>query len=142
MIAFHQLFSNHLLSLLYYGPVVTTHKRVVFGPEYTVDMDNISTSVIERENLSFRQGNWRLSSKTIGFSTCSKMLNHQVAFYRVYANFVKRHSLLRQQINKKMVGRVRWKWRYRPPAMSAFISDHVWSLRELLTFKVGSIATN
>lgn len=124
------------------GRVVATHKRVVFGTEDTVDMDNVSTSVIERENLSFRQDNWRLSRKTIGFSTCSEMLNHQVAFYLVYTNFVKRHSSLRQQINEKMVGRVRRKWRYRTPAVSAFITYHFWSLCELLIFKVACMSTN
>ena len=124
------------------GRVVATHKRVVFGTEDMVDMDNVSTSLIERENLSFRQDNRRLSRKTIGFSKCSEMLNHQVAFYRVYTNFVKRHSSLRKQINEKVVGRVRRKWRHRTPAMSASITDHVWSLRELLTFKVAFISTN
>jgi IS1 family transposase len=124
------------------GRVVATHKRVVFGTEDMVDIDNVSTSLIERENLSFRQDNRRLSRKTIGFSKCIEMLNHQVAFYRVYTNFVKKHASLRKQINEKVVGRVRRKWRHRTPAMSASITDHVWSLRELLTFKVTFISTN
>ena len=123
------------------GRVVATQKRVFFGTEDMVDMDNISTSLIEWEKFSFRQDNRRLSRKTIGFSKCSEMLNHQVAFYRVYTNFVKRHSSLRKQINEKVVGRVRRKWRHRTPAMSASITDHVWSLRELLTFKVAFIST-
>jgi IS1 family transposase len=124
------------------GRVVATHKRVVFGEEDTVDKDTICTSLIERENLSFRQDNRRLSRKTNGFSKCIEMLNHQVAFYRAYANFVKKHSSLREQIDEKVVGNVRRKWRHRTPAMSAGITDHVWSLRDLLTFKVAFISTN
>jgi IS1 family transposase len=124
------------------GRVVATHKRIVFGEEDTVDKDTISTSLIERENLSFRQDNRRLSRKTIGFSKCIEMLNHQVAFYRVYTIFVKNHSSLREQINEKVVGSVHRKWRHRTPAMSADITDHVWDLRELLTFKAIFISTN
>lgn len=124
------------------GRVVAIHKRVIFGEEDTLDKDTISTSLIERENLSFRQDNRRLSRKTNGFSKRIEMLNHQVAFYRVYTNCVKKHSSLREQINEKVVGNVRRKWRHRTPAMSAGITDHVWSLRELFTFKVPFISTN
>ena len=124
------------------GRVVATHKRVIFRKEETVDMATVSTSLIERENLSFRQDNPRLSRKTNGFSKCVEMLNHQVAFYRVYTNFVKLHSSLRERINENVVGRVRRKWRHRTPALSAGITDHVWNLRELLTFKVRFISTN
>jgi IS1 family transposase len=124
------------------GRVVAIHKRVVFGKEDTIGMDTVNTSLIERENLSFRQDNRRLSRKTNGFSKRVEMLNHQVAFYRVYTNFVKKHSSLREQINEKVRGRVRRKWRHRTPAMSASITDHVWDLRELLTFKVIFISTN
>jgi len=124
------------------GRVVATHKRVVFGEEDEVEMDMVSTSLIERENLSFRQDNRRLSRKTIGFSKCIEMLNHQVTFYRIYSNFVKKHFSLRKNINEKVVGRVRRKWRHRTPAMSLGITDHVWNLRELLTFKVAFISTN
>ncbi|NIV92213.1 IS1 family transposase, partial [candidate division KSB1 bacterium] len=58
------------------GRVVATHKKVVFGKEDTIDMDTVSTSLIERENLSFRQDNRRLSRKTNGFSKSVEMLNH------------------------------------------------------------------
>ena len=142
MIPDPQLRYAQLVKVRKNGRVVDIHKRVVFGEEDTVDKDTISTSLIERENLSFRQDNRRLSRKTNGFSKCIGMLNHQVAFYRVYTNCVKKHASLRKQINEKAVGSVRRKWRHRTPAMSAGITDHVWSLRELLTFKVAFISTN
>jgi len=124
------------------GRVVATQKRVVFGTGDSVDMDSVSTSLIERESLSFRQDNRRLSRKTNGFSKSIEMLNHQVAFYRVYTNFVKEHAGLREQIDEKVVGRVRRKWRHRTPAMSAGITNHVWDLHELLTFKVIFMSIN
>lgn len=124
------------------GRVIGTHKRVIFGDERRLDMNAVSTSLIERENLSFRQDNRRLSRKTIAFSKCINMLNHQVTFYRVYSNFVKTHRSLRERINEKVVGKVRRKWRTRTPTMSAGITNHVWTLRELLTFKPILIPTN
>lgn len=118
------------------GRVVATHKRVIFGKKETVDMDSVSTSLIERENLSFRQDSRRLSRKTNGFSKCVEMLNHQVVFYRVYTNFVKKHSSLREGVNETVRGRVRRKWRHRTPGMSAGITNHVWDLRELLHLRL------
>lgn len=124
------------------GRVVGTHKRVIFGDEGRLEMEAVSTSLIERENLSFRQDNRRLSRKTIAFSKCVNMLDHQVSFYRVYSNFVKTHRSLRERINEKVVGKVCRKWRTRTPTMSAGITNYVWTLRELLTFKPILISTN
>jgi hypothetical protein len=69
--------------------VVATQKRVIFETEDIVDMDSISTSRIEREKFSIRQDKECLSRKAIGFSKCSEMLNHQIAFYLVDMDFVK-----------------------------------------------------
>ena len=142
MIPDPQLYYAQLVKVRNNGRVVATHKRVVFGTEGAIDMDEVSTSLIERENLSFRQDNRRLSRKTIGFSKCLQMLNHQTSLYRVYTNFVKKHSSLRKRVNEKVVGRVRRKWHHRTPAMSAGVTDHVWSIRELLTYKAPFISTN
>jgi ATP-dependent protease ClpP protease subunit len=46
-------------------------------------------------------------------------------------NFVKTHKSLRVKTN-----RGRKKWMKRTPAMAEGLTDHIWSLRELLTFKV------
>lgn len=137
-----QLHYAQLVKVRENGRVVGTHKRVVFGEKSAVDMDEVSTSLIERENLSFRHDNRRLTRKTIAFSKDVEMLNHQVDFYRVFSNLVKPHHALRRKTNVKVTGKVRRKWRSRTPAMSAGVTDHVWSLRELVTFKVFVISTN
>lgn len=124
------------------GRVVGTSKRTIFGEKGDIDMDVVSTSYIERQNLSFRQENRRLSRKTIGFSKCLAMLDHQVNFYRVYSNFVRPHRSLRKRVREKVVGGVGRKWRARTPAMSAGLTDHVWALRELLTWKTTVTSTN
>jgi len=46
-------------------------------------------------------------------------------------NFVKPHQSLRREIN---AGRKRWT--QRTPAMAEGLTDHIWSLKELLTFRV------
>jgi hypothetical protein len=117
------------------GRVVATHKRVIFGGKKTLDLNQVSTSLIERKNLSFRQDNRRLSRKTIAFSKRVKMLNYQVNFYRAFSNFVKTHPALRLRTNGKGAGKARCKWLKRTPAMSVGATDHVWSFRELLVFK-------
>lgn len=117
------------------GRVVATHKRVIFGKKNTLDMHEVSTSLIERKNLSFRQDNRRLSRKTIAFSKNITMLNYQINFYRVFSTFVKTHPALRIPTSSKGVGKVCSKWNQRTSAMSVGVTDHVWSLRELLVYK-------
>lgn len=124
------------------GRVVGIHKRSVFGAEGSIDMDDVSTSYIERQNLSLRQDNRRLSRKTNCFSKRVEMLNHQLTLYRLYHNFIKPHLSLREAVDEKVAGKVRRKWRGRTPAMSAGISDHVWTLDELLSAKPILISTN
>lgn len=124
------------------GKVVSVLKRVIYGNEEDVDHSQVSTSLIERENLSLRQENCRLTRKTIAFSKLVYYLNCQLTLYVSYHNFVRPHRALCQKINEVVVGRVRRKWKRKTPAMAAGITDHVWTLRELLTFKTTITSTN
>jgi len=58
-------------------------KRIIFGEN--IDPKMISTSYIERLNLTCRQDNNRISRKTIGFSKKTEKLDHQMTLY--FANF-------------------------------------------------------
>lgn len=80
------------------------------------DPKHISTSYVERRNLTMRMHMRRFTRLTNGFS--KKFENHMwmVALYTVYYNFVKIHKTLKVT-----------------PAMEAGITDHVWTLAELLT---------
>jgi transposase-like protein/IS1 family transposase len=79
------------------------------------DPDRICTSIIERSNLSLRMGLRRFTRLTNGFS--KKWENHwaAVSLWYTFYNFCRVHKSLRVT-----------------PAMAAGISDHIWSVRELL----------
>jgi IS1 family transposase len=79
------------------------------------DPERICTSIIERQNLSVRMGLRRFTRLTNGFS--KKWENHwaAVAVWFAFYNFCRVHKSLRVT-----------------PAMEAKITDHVWSVRELL----------
>lgn len=69
-------------------------KKKVFGKE--IDPILISTSLIERLNLTLRQDNNRISRKTIGFSKKIEALREQMNLYFANYNFCRIHRSLRQ----------------------------------------------
>jgi IS1 family transposase len=79
------------------------------------DPSHVSTSFVERQNLTMRMGTRRFTRLTSGFS--KKAANHaaMVALHFVYYNFGRIHKTLRIT-----------------PAMAAGLSDHVWSLEEIV----------
>jgi IS1 family transposase len=78
------------------------------------DPKHISTSYVERQNLSMRMGMRRFTRLTNGFSKKFENHAHQVALYFFHYNFCRVHKSLRVT-----------------PAMEAGLTDHVWSLEEL-----------
>lgn len=98
-----------------YSPAECTgcRKEVVMGQP---DMDRVSTSIIERHNLSVRMENRRFTRLTNAFS--KRWENHRaaLALYFAYYNFCRMHKTLRCT-----------------PAMAAGVVDHVWTLKDLLT---------
>jgi IS1 family transposase len=78
------------------------------------DEKHISTSYVERQNLTMRMSMRRFTRLTNGFS--KKIENHYfaTALYFMYYNFGRIHKTLRVT-----------------PAMEAGVSDHVWSLEEI-----------
>ena len=79
------------------------------------DPERICTSIIERSNLSLRMGLRRFTRLTNAFS--KKWENHwaAVSLWYTFYNFCRVHKSIRMT-----------------PAMAAGISDHIWSVRELL----------
>ncbi len=76
---------------------------------------HISTSYVERQNLTMRMAMRRFTSLTNGFS--KKLANHEaaVALHFMHYNFCRVHQTLRVT-----------------PAMEAGIADRVWSLEEIV----------
>jgi len=76
-------------------------KKTIFGKD--IETKLISTSLIERLNLSLRQENNRISRKTIGFSKKVEGLRKQMNLYFANYNFCRRHGTLKQtNCNGKM----------------------------------------
>ncbi|HEY0875586.1 MAG TPA: DDE-type integrase/transposase/recombinase [Vicinamibacterales bacterium] len=76
---------------------------------------HISTSYVERQNLTMRMHMRRFTRLTNAFSKKAEMLAYNVALHFMYYNFCKIHQTLRVT-----------------PAMEAGVSDHVWSVEELV----------
>lgn len=74
----------------------------------------ISTSYVERQNLSMRMGMRRFTRLTNGFSKKAENHCYAVALYFMFYNFGRIHQTLRVT-----------------PAMQAGLSDHVWSVEEI-----------
>lgn len=78
------------------------------------DPAHISTSFIERQNLTMRMGNRRFTRLTNGFSKKIENHEHALAISYMHYNFGRIHKTLRVT-----------------PAMEAGIADHVWTLEEI-----------
>ena len=116
--------------------VVAIVKRIVFGT--AIKLKDISTSLLERQNLNFRQDNATLGRKTLAFAKTEAALLKQVTLYKNYHNLVRPHQALRQRVDEVVRGKVRRKWKPKTPCMAAGITNHVWSLRELMTYRVAA----
>jgi len=92
-----------------------------------IDPKDISTSLVERRNLTLRQDNNRIPRKTIGFSKRLDELDKQMTLYFAHFNFCRGHGSL---IHLDCSGRKRKS----SPAKECGLTDHNWSLRELLTY--------
>jgi hypothetical protein len=107
------------------GHLVSVERKMIFGQ--SEDGLRISTSHVERCNLTLRQENKRLARKTLAFSKRQVRPHAHLTLYLASYNFCRPHrSLTHLDAAKK---KRRW-----TPAMQLGIVDHVWSLKELLTF--------
>jgi len=120
------------------GRVVEVVQRVVFGdPDEVLSLlgvdsgGTINTAYVERMNLTFRNSLARFIRKTMNTSKKMKMHSRAIDFFQAWYNFVKLHKSLRILINDG-----KRKWEQRTPMMAEGLTDHVWTLDKLLTFKV------
>ena len=115
------------------GRLVGVSKRVVFGE---VPLDQVHTAYIERQNLNYRHENRRLTRKTLAFSKTAEALGQQLEFHQAHHNLVRPHRALAQRLDVQIKDRAPRRWRKRTPAMAAGLTDHVWSLRELMSQRI------
>lgn len=124
---------------------VKTH--VVFGNARNVAADQqispvskaINTSFVERDNLTQRQSNRRLTRRTMGFSKVIEWFEKQLWVSLAYYHFVLPHHSLRQPLPTPEPTRGHGtprRWSPVTPSMGAGMTDHVWTTTELLSYRV------
>lgn len=115
------------------GRVVGTKLRVIFGEEDEVIAKlGSSTAYIERTHLTMRHMNGRLVRKGLGFSKLLSMHKAQATWEDVVYNLGRTVKTLRLEAR----GDPSRRWRHRTPAMAAGLTDHRWTVKELLTTMV------
>jgi len=97
-------------------PVCTGAKKLPI--KGNPDPDRISTSYVERQNLTMRMGMRRFTRLTNGFSRKVENLAHAVSLHFMHYNFARPHRSLKEKYT-------------RTPAMAAGVADHIWSLEEI-----------
>src|SRR3989441_8248367 len=138
------------LSQLLYAQVVKTVRRwrlvrvrhrVVFGTLETVNAVlaplgcQINTAFIERLNLTIRQHVAAAGRRVSTLCKGEDGVRQQLALYHGYDNFCLPHASLRQPLPTQGHGSAKT-WQPRTPAMAAGLTDRVWTLREVLLFRV------
>lgn len=114
-----------------YGPTITAPGR--YSPaecigakkvrrEGNPDIAHVSTSYVERQNLTMRMSMRRFTRLTNGFSKKLDNHLHALALYFVFYNFTRIHKTLRMS-----------------PAMAAGITDRLWSLEDVIA-KIDELA--
>lgn len=99
-----------------------SEKRRITGKP---DMKHVSTSYVERQNLTMRMHMRRFTRLTNAFSKKLENHMHAISWYFMFYNFCKIHKTLRVT-----------------PAMEAGIDDHVWDIEEILMMTDTNPKTN
>lgn len=96
-----------------YSPAVCVgaSKQAVIG---NPDIEHVSTSYVERQNLNMRMGMLRFTRLTNAFPKKLESHYHALSLYFMFYNFVRIHKSLKQT-----------------PAMAAGLSDRLWSMEDL-----------
>ena len=131
------------------GRVVSVTTQVVYGSLKDILAclkplkQTINTSFVERMNLTLRHLLSRLHRKTLCFSKRRAYLACHLHLALAYYHFVRYHSSLRVRLPEPIPTRGNGspkKWEQRTPAMAAGLTDHAWSLEELLMCHVPATA--
>src|ERR1043166_7121639 len=125
--------------------LIRVRHRVVFGTLEAVQQVlaacgwQINTAFVERLNLSIRQHVAAIGRRVTTLCKGEDGLQQQLALYHVYYNFCLPHASLRlplPQPEPTHGSGSATQWQPRPTAMAAGLPDHLWTLREVLLFRV------
>jgi transposase-like protein/IS1 family transposase len=125
--------------------IIGVKHRIVFGTQLAIEQAlamcgwRINTSFVERLNLDIRQRVAAVGRRVNTLCQGEASLLDQLTLFQTYHNFVLPHASLRQPLRlaEAIHGRGSAKvWRPCTPAMAAGLTDHVWSLKEVLLYRV------
>jgi IS1 family transposase len=125
--------------------IVCIKQRLVFGDRQQLHkvLDRlgwkINTAFVERLNLTIRQHIPALGHRVIQRAHSATGLSHQVDLFLIYYNFCLPHTSLRLPLATPQLTRGQGSLKQKldcTPAMAAGLTDHVWSLREVLLYRV------
>ena len=113
-----------------HGRLRNTELRVVFGkPDEVLALFGKSTAYVERTHLTMRLFNGRLVRRTLGFSKDLTMYRASAAWEDAIYNLARPLKTLRLEVHD-VPGR---RWLPHTPAMAAGLTNHIWTVKELLT---------
>jgi hypothetical protein len=125
--------------------IVEIKRHVVIGTQAAVDQVLsvwgwvINRAFVERLNLSLRQRVAPIRRRSATSCKSEDGLTQPLILFQVYHNFVLAHASLRLPLAEPVAtngnGSAK-RWQPRTPAMAAGLTDHRWSLREVLMFRV------
>jgi IS1 family transposase len=125
--------------------LVRVRHRIVFGTLEAIQQVlaacgwQINTAFVERVNLTIRQHVAAVGRRVSTLCKGDDGLRQQLAVFHCYYNFCLPHASLRlplPQPEPTHGSGSATQWRPRTPAMMAGLTDHVWTLREVLRFRV------
>jgi len=110
-----KMYGNDVEEEKRYSPAacVGTEKIPIMG---NPEMKHVSTSYVERQNLTMRMSMRRFTRLTNGFSKKVENHVHAISLYFMYYNFCRIHQTLRVT-----------------PAMKAGVTDHVWDIKDIIS---------
>ncbi len=125
--------------------LVDVKHRVIFGTLGAVQQGlaahgwQINTAFIERINVTIRQHVAAVGRRVSTLCKGEDGVRQQLTLYHVYYNFCLPHASVRQPLPQPRpthgTGSAK-RWQPRTPAMAAGLTEHVWTLREVLLFRV------
>lgn len=130
------------------GRVISVTTQVVFGRAdallarlKALGMRRINTSFVERVNLTLRHLVSRLKRRGLNYSKKREYLVWHLQLAIGYYHLVRPHRGLRVRLAEPVPTRgTPKKWTPRTPAMAASLTDHLWTLEELLMFHAPPVA--
>ena len=140
-----ELFYAQVVKTMRRRRIVEVKHRVVFGTQLAIEQIlaacgwTINTAFVERLNLDIRQRVAAVGRRVNTLCKGEDGLLDQLMLFQVYHNFALPHASLRQALPEPMPTQGRGSakvWRSCTPAMAAGVTDRVWSLKEVLLYRV------